>query len=82
MHQMEEAWSMNISEEFNSSCITVLDKIIMGWFNKCAPQFICVGRKPHLYCNESHTIGFGLTSIVCRENIVEGKYHPENIGEK
>ena len=34
MHQMEEAWKLNMAEEFNISQINVLYKSLMAWFNK------------------------------------------------
>ena len=57
---MEELWNKNIEEKFNPVLINVLEKRIMEWFNKYYPGFMCVGRKPHLFGNESHTICCGL----------------------
>ena len=54
----------------------------MKWFHKYAPGFMCVGRKPHLFSNEIHTVCCGLISIFLRPQIVEGKDHPKNIGHK
>ena len=51
MRQMEEAWNMNMAEEFNPSLINVLDESMMEWFKKYAPIFMCVGRKPHSFGN-------------------------------
>ena len=82
MHQMEEAWNMNMSEEFNPLWINVLDENMMEWFNKYIPGFMCVGRKPHIFGNERHTIFCGLTSILWRSQIVEGKYRPRLLGQK
>ena len=47
MHKTEEAWNLNMAEEFNPSWINVLDESMMEWFNKYAPGFMCVGHKPH-----------------------------------
>ena len=55
---------------------------MMEWFNKYAPEFMCVGRKPHPFINKRHNICCGLTSILCRAQIVEGKYHPQQLGQK
>ena len=48
---MEEAWNMNMAEEFNPSWINVLDESRMELFNKYAPRFMCVGVKPHPFNN-------------------------------
>ena len=79
---MEEARNMNMSEEFNPSWINVLDKIIMEWFNKYAPGFMCIGPKTHPFGNERHTVCCGLMSILWRDYIVEGKCRPQKIGQK
>ena len=73
---MEEAWNMNMAEEFNPMQINVLDKIMMEWFNKYVPSFMCIGNKPHNFGNERHTIGFGLTYILSLSQIGEDKYFP------
>ena len=65
-----------MAEEFNPSWINVLDESMMEWFNKYAPQFMCVGSKPHTFGNERHTICCGLTSIFWRSHIEGGKYSP------
>ena len=56
-------------EEFNPSCINVIDESMMDLFNKYAPIFMCVGRKPHQFGNERHAICCGLMSILCRSQI-------------
>ena len=68
--------------KLNPGWINVLEEIVMEWFNKYSPCFMCVGRKPHPFGNESHTIYCGLTSILRRAKIVEGKYCPSQICEK
>ena len=50
-HQMEEAWNMNMAEEFNPSWINVLDKSMTEWFKKYVPGFMCDGHKPHPFVN-------------------------------
>ena len=32
VRRIEEAWNINMAEEFNTSRINVLDEIIMDWF--------------------------------------------------
>ena len=82
MHKMEEAWNLNMDEEYNPSWINVLDKSMIDWFKKIAPGFMCVGRKPNPFRNERHTICCGLTSILWRSQIVEGKDIPQPLGQK
>ena len=54
----------------------------MEWFNKRAPGFIPVGRKPHPFGNERNTICCALTSNLWRAQIVEGKDRPTETGKK
>ena len=54
----------------------------MGWINKHAPGFMCVGRKPHHFGNDSHTICCGLTSILWISQIVEGNDLSQPLGQK
>ena len=51
MRKMEESWNLNISEEFNPSWINILGTIMMEWFNKYVPKFMCVGCKPRYFGN-------------------------------
>ena len=46
----------------------------MEQFKEYAPRFMCVGRKPHIFGNERHTICCDPMSILWRSHIVEGKY--------
>ena len=55
---------------------------MMEWFNKYAPGFMCVGRKPHPFGNQRHIICFGLMSILWRDQIVEVKDLPKQIVQK
>lgn len=82
MRQLEEAWNENMANEFCPSWISVLDESMMEWFNKYAPGFMCVGRKPHPFGNERHTICCALSSILWRAQIVEGKDRPTQLGPK
>ena len=82
MFQLEEAWNHNMDQQFVPSCINVLDDSVMEWFNKWSPGFMCVGRKPHPFGNERHTIFCALASILWRAQIMEGKYRPTELGKK
>lgn len=79
MRQLEKEWNANMDEEFDTSWINVLDESMMEWYNKYAPGFMCVGRKPHPFGNERHTICCGLTTILWRSQIVEGKDRPRQL---
>ena len=54
----------------------------MEWFNKWAPVFMCVGRKPHPFGNERHIMCCALTSILWRAQIVKGKDRPNQLCPK
>ena len=82
MSKMEEAWNLNTDEEFNSSWINALGKIMMEWFKKYAPRFMCVGSKYNPFGNERHTICCDLTSILWRDQIAEDKDRPRLLGKK
>ena len=71
-----------MAENFNSSWINVLDEIITEWFNKYAPGFMCVGRKPNTLSNEGNTICCGSKYRFSRSQIVEGKDFPGPFGQK
>ena len=75
---MEEAWNMNISDAFNRSRINVLEEIMMEWFKKYDPVFMCVCHKHHPFGNKRSNICCGLTSILWISQIVESKYLPQN----
>ena len=81
MRQWDEAWNKNTEDEFITSWVSVLDKSMIEWLNKYCPGFLCVGRKPHPFCNERHTISCALTSILFRALIVKGKDRPKELGQ-
>ena len=41
---------------------------------------MCVGRKPHPFGNERHTIACGLSTIMLFTEILEGRYFPRERG--
>ena len=43
MHQKEDVWNMNITDEFNPSWINLLDNIMMEWFRKYTPVLCALG---------------------------------------
>ena len=71
-----------MAQQFLPSWINILDESMMECFNKWDPGFMFVGRKPHPFGNERHTICCALTSIMWRAQIVEGKDRPTEVGKK
>ena len=71
-----------MEDGFSPSWVSVLDESMLEWLNKYCPGFMCVGRKPHPFGNECHTIRCALTSILFRALIVEGKDRPKELGQK
>ena len=56
----------NMAEELKPYWINLVDKIMMGRYNKSAPGFICIGKIPHTFGNERHIIYFHITSMLWR----------------
>ena len=69
-----------MAQQFLLSWINILDESMMEWFNNWAPGFMYVGRKPHPFGNEQHTICCAITYILWRAQIVEGKDMPTELG--
>jgi Transposase IS4 len=83
MRQMEEAWNKNMADQFDPSWINCLDESMMEWLNQfTCPGFMCVGRKPHPFGNERHTICCALSTIMWHAEIVEGKDRSSQMGQK
>ena len=83
IRQMEDSWNANMEMQFDPSWANCLDESMMEWLNMyTCPGFMCVGRKPHPFGNERHTICCALSTILYRAEIVEGKDHPSELGPK
>ena len=82
MHQMEEARNMNIADKFNSSWINVLEKSMIEWFNKYASVFMCIWCKTNHLGTSVLVWICSLTPIFWISQISEGKYHPQQLGQK
>ena len=77
MRQTEDAWNANTTNVFEHSWFSVLDKSMQEWIIKyTCPAWICVGRNPHPFGNERHTIACGLSTIIWFAEIVERIYFP------
>ena len=71
-----------MAQQFLLSCINVLYESMMEGLNNWYPVFMCVGRKPHTFGKEWHTICCNLTSIMWRAQTVEGKDRPTQLDKK
>ena len=71
-------WNENIRNVFQSSWIACLDESMSIWFNRwTCPRWISVPcKKPHPFGNEYHSICCGVTGIMFRVDLVEGKDRP------
>ena len=82
MMKMEEEWEKNMADRFNPYWTNVIGKSIMGWYNFFPPGFMCVEQKLNNFGNEHYAIYCGLTSILWRAHIFEGKDRPKQMGPK
>ena len=80
IRQLVEEWNKNMKENFAASWMSCLDESMMIWYNKYAPGWMVVPRKPHPFGNEWHTICCCLSSIMFQMELVEGKDHPRQLG--
>ena len=80
MRHMEDAWNANMINIFEPSWVSVLGEIIREWVIKYTfPAWMCVGRKPHPFGNQRHTIACGLSKIVWFAEIMEGRDCPRDL---
>jgi Transposase IS4 len=83
IRQMEEEWNRNMEQQFDPSWINCLDESMMEWLSQfTCPGFMVVGRKPHPFGNERHTICCADSTIMWHAEIVEGKDRPSQLGVK
>ena len=72
-----DEWNANMDKKFTSAWVLCLDESMSKWLNEYTrPGFMCVPRKPWSFGNEYHTISCGLTRVLNRMYIVEGKDMP------
>ena len=78
VRQMISQWNKHMFEVFIPSWISCLDKSISIWYNRwTCPGWVFVPRKPHPFGNEYHTICCGLSRILFRLELREGKDGPK-----
>ena len=77
MRQMEDAWNANTTKVFEPSWVSMLDESMKEWLSKyTCPDCMRVGRKPHPFGKERHTVTCGLSTIIWFAEIVEGRDRP------
>jgi Transposase IS4 len=77
IRQLVEELKENMSINFKLGWISCLDESMMLWTNDyTCPGFIIIPIKSHLFGNEWHSIGSGLSCILFEVEIMEGKTRP------
>ena len=80
VRQMIEQWNNNMSKLFVSSWVTCLDESMSIWNNRwTCPGWVFCPRKPHPFGNEYHTICCGLSGVLFKLEMVEGKQRPKEL---
>ena len=80
VRQFLDAWNENMADHFIPSWVVCLDESMPLWTNMfTCPGFVFCPRKPWETGNEYHTIACGLTSIIFRMELVEGKDRPSQL---
>jgi hypothetical protein len=79
VRQLLAAFNEHYEENYIPSYINCLDESMCTWFNKYAPGFMVVTRKPHPFGNEYHSIcdGDNGAPIMWRVKLQEGKDRPK-----
>jgi hypothetical protein len=77
VRQMLVAFNNHYNQNYVTSWISCLDKLMSSWLSKFCPGFMCMPCKPHLFGNKFHTIanGDGGKPIMFRIKLVKGKDH-------
>ena len=76
-------WNKNMGEMFIPSWIITIDEFMLKWLNMyTCPGFMCVPRKPWRFGNEYHDARCALSDIIWQDDLLEGKDHPRQLGEK
>ena len=79
VRQMISLWNENMAAVFSPGWVTCLDESMSIWFNRwTCPGWVYCPRKPHPFGNEYHDICCGLSNILFRILLVEGKDKPQN----
>ena len=77
VRQMINIWNENMDDVFFPSWVTCLDESMSIWSNRwTCPGWVFCPRKPHPFGNEYHDIACGVSNILFRILLVEGKDSP------
>ena len=83
IRQMLEAFNDLMERIFKPGWVVCLDESMSPWTNQfTCPAFVFCPRKPHPKGNEYHTIADGLSGILFRLEMVEGKDEPGELAGK
>lgn len=77
VRKMISLWNENMADVFIPSWITCLDESMSIWCNRwTCPGWVFCPRKPHAFGNEYHDIACGMSNILFRILMVEGRDAP------
>ena len=77
VRELIDGFNENMRKTFVSSWIVCVDESMVVFYNKYAPGWIAVKRKPHPLGNEYHTTACCESKIIFWIEIVEGKSKPK-----
>ena len=72
----------NVADGFNPYWVNFLNNSMIEWYSIFSHGFMCVGRKPHTFGNERHTICCRIIFILWRAQVVKGEDIPAQVGPK
>jgi hypothetical protein len=77
IRQLLDAWNDNMDNKFAPSWINCLDESMSAWTSRwTCPGWMFVPRKPHPFGNEYNSICCGISGIMFRIELREGKQAP------
>ena len=80
IRELISEFNKNMVEVFIAGWICCLDESMSIWTNRwTCPGWVFCPRKPHPFRNEYHTISCGLSGILFRMEMVEGKDRPPQL---
>jgi hypothetical protein len=77
---MEDAWNLNMKENYSPSELNVLDESVMFWLTqRTCPGWMCLPRKPWKFGGEWHTVSDKPNCVIFRAENSQGKDRPVGI---
>lgn len=77
VREMINSFNDNMTFAFSASWLVCVDESMVVFYNKYAPGWIAVKRKPHPLGNEYHTVACCESKIIFFMELVEGKDKPK-----